>query len=174
MPGGLGDIPLVFVANKPKEGLHTIPYRVVYKYNGTNTDIRTAAKGVTAAVGPVLESIYQHPEPAVYKVNAPKYTAKFDMFHGLLRYLADDDDTIRLNGSPLFTLSDGTKNVLFDGTDHAFTWPTEVPARLTAHAYDRCRWNAIFFGDRIMIKMDRDWTQFERAYFTIPGKWISP
>ena len=172
--GSLGDIPLVFVANKPKEGLHTIPYWVVYKHNGTSTDIRTAAKGVTAAVGPVLESIYQHPEPAVYKVNAPKYTAKFDMFHGLLRYLADDDDTIRLNGSPLFTFSDGTKNVLFDGTDHAFTWPTEVPARLTAHAYDRCRWNAIFFGDRIMIKMDRDWTQFEKAYFTIPGKWISP
>ena len=87
---------------------------------------------------------------------------------------SDDEDTIRLNGSPLFTLSDGTKNVLFDGTDHAFTWPTEVPARLTAHAYDRCRWHAIFFGDRIIIKMDRDWTQFEKAYFTIPGKWISP
>ena len=172
--GSLGDIPLVFVANKPNEGLHTIPYWVVYKQKGTETDIRTAAKGVTAAVGPVLESIYQHPEPAVYKVSAPKYTAKFDMFHGLLRYLADDDDTIRLNGSPLFTLSDGTKRVLFDGTDHAFTWPTEVPARLTAHAYDRCRWNAIIFGDRIMFKMDRDWTQFDQAYFTIPGNWISP
>jgi hypothetical protein len=79
-----------------------------------------------------------------------------------------------LDGTPLFTLSDGAKDVLFHGTDHAFTWPTEVPARLTAHAYDRCRWNAVFFGDRIMIKMDSNWTQFERAYFTLPGKWVSP
>ncbi len=25
-----------------------------------------------------------------------------------------------------------------------------------------------------MIKMNRDWTQFEKTFFTLPGKWISP
>ena len=96
------------------------------------------------------------------------------MFAGLFRYLADDDGNVRLDGDPLFTFSDGVKPLLFEGTEQAFTWPVESPAQLTAHAYDRCRWQALFFADRIMVRMDRDWTQFERAYFTVPGKWISP
>ena len=96
------------------------------------------------------------------------------MFAGLFRYLADDDGNVRLDGDPLFTFSDGKKALLFEGTEHAFTWPVETPAQLTAHAYDLCRWQALFFADRIMVRMDRDWTQFERAYFTVPGKWISP
>jgi hypothetical protein len=49
-----------------------------------------------------------------------------------------------------------------------------VPANLTAAAYDRCRWQTVFSGDRLMFRMDRDWTQFDTAYFTIPGKWVSP
>jgi hypothetical protein len=93
------------------------------------------------------------------------------MFAGLFRYLADDDGNVRLDGEPLFTFSDGKEAMLFKGTDHAFTWPVESPAQLTAHAYDRCRWHASFFGDRIMIRMDRDWTQFARTHFTIPGNW---
>ena len=95
------------------------------------------------------------------------------MFAGLFRYLADDDGNVRLDGDPLFTFSDGKKELLFDGTEQAFTWPVETPAQLTAHAYDLCRWQALFFADRIMVRMDPDWTRFERTYFTVPGKWIS-
>jgi hypothetical protein len=129
---------------------------------------------MTVTVDPVLEFAYQQPQPNVYLVHAPKFTAKLDMFHGLVRYLADDDDVVRLDGRPLFTFSDGQKDLLFAGTEKAFTWPVEVPASLTAHAYDRARYQVIFFGDRFMVRMDRNWTQFEKAYFTVPGEWVSP
>jgi hypothetical protein len=137
-------------------------------------EIRTATKGLTVVVGPVLEYVYQHPEPSVYLVNGPRYIAKLDMFHGLLRYLADDDQPPRLDGSPLFTFSDGQKELLFEGTEHASTWQNEAPAWLHAHVYDRARYRIFFFNDRFSVVMDPDWTQFEKTFFTIPGKWISP
>ena len=56
-------------------------------------------------------------------------------------------------------------------TAKAFTWPEESPASITAHAYDRARWQAIYFHDRILIRMDPGWTQFERTYFSVPGDW---
>ncbi len=93
------------------------------------------------------------------------------MSSGLFRYLSDDDDVVKLDGDPLFTFSDGKQMLLSEDTKHAFTWPVRTPASLLAHAYDRCRWQALFFPDRIMFRMDRDWTQFEKAYFKVPGKW---
>src|SRR5262249_44935739 len=39
---------------------------------------------------------------------------------------------------------------------------------------ETCRWQALFFGNRILIRMDPAWTQFERTHFTVPGKWVSP
>lgn len=90
------------------------------------------------------------------------------------RQRGDDTDTIRLDGGPLFTLSDGKTDLLDEKTRHAFTWPREAPADLVAHAYDRCRWQALFLGNRMMVRMDPGWTQFERAHFTVPGKWVSP
>jgi hypothetical protein len=121
-----------------------------------------------------LESIYQHPKPAVYRIHAPTLTVDMDMKHGLCRRLADDDDTVRLDGSPLFTFSDGETEMLGPDTQHAFVWAREMPADVQAHAKDRCRWQALFFGRHMMIRMNPDWTQFERTYFTLPGKWISP
>jgi hypothetical protein len=56
------------------------------------------------------------------------------MRNGAHRFLADDDDTVRLNGSPLFTFSDGSMELMSEKTTHAFTWPVESPASLTAHA----------------------------------------
>ena len=54
----------------------------------------------------------------------------------------------------------------------AFTWPVGSPANLTATiSQDRARWQAIYLPDRILIRMDRGWTQFEKAYFAVPGKW---
>jgi hypothetical protein len=50
-------------------------------------------------------------------------TVRADMFTGLHRFLADDDDTVRLIGKPLFTFSDGTSELLSETTAIAFTWP---------------------------------------------------
>jgi hypothetical protein len=124
-------------------------------------------------VGPTLEPVYRHPRP-YYLVQAPKYSARFDMLSGLLRYLADPDGTVRLDGAPLFTLSDGQQELLFEGTTQAFTWPTTSPASLTAHAYDRVRWTVSFLGDRIVMHLDPAWTRFEKAQITVPGKWLCP
>ena len=64
------------------------------------------------------------------------------MDSGLTRTLADDDGTVRLNGRPLFTFSDGKKPWLFDGCTNNSTWPTSVPAALTGapSAYGTCRY----------------------------------
>ena len=56
----------------------------------------------------------------------------------------------------------------------AFTWPVGSPANLTANLQDRARWQAIYLPDRILIRMDPGWTQFEKTYFSVPGKWLSP
>ena len=96
------------------------------------------------------------------------------MFNGLHRFLADDDDTVRLNGSPLFTLSDGSTELMSEKTGQNFTWPIGSPASLTANLQDRARWQALYFNDRILIRMDSGWTRFEKTYFSVPGRWSSP
>jgi len=153
-------------------GKRAIPYRLVLR-SDRGDESRTAALPLTIAVGPSLEPIYQHPKPAVYRIHAPNFTVDMDMKHGLCRRLTDDDDTVRLDGSPLFTFSDGKTEMLGPDTQHAFVWATETPADIQAHARDRCRWHAKFFGSRMMIRMNSGWTRFERTYFSLPGKWVS-
>jgi hypothetical protein len=170
-PGTSATVAVTLNANQPAQGRHDIPYRIIYTTAEAPTAIRTAPRSLSATIGPVLMPVYRHPEPPVYRVHAQRLTADLAMRSGLVVYLADDADRPFLDGQALFTFSDGEQNLLFAGTEHAFTWPVEVPASLTAHAYDKARWQAVFFGDRIMIRMDRDWTQFERAYFTVPGAW---
>ncbi len=153
-------------------GKRAIPYRLVL-HSDTGNAFRTLAQPLTIAVGPSLEPIYQHPKPAVYRIHAPNLTVDMDMKHGLCRRLVDDDDTVRLDGSPLFTFSDGETEMLGPDTQSAFVWARETPADIQAHAKDRCRWRAMFFGSRIVIRMDSAWTQFERTHFTLPGKWVS-
>jgi len=172
--GGEAKVQVAAVANKPPAGLRTIPFRIVYQQVGGDTEVTTLPQPLTVAVGPTLEFAYEHPKPNVYVVHCPQLTAKFHMFHGMVLHLADDDDTVRLDGSPLFTFTNGKEPMLDVGTKHATTWPHPVPANLTAAAYDRCRWHTIFFGDRLMFRMDRDWTQFDTACFTVPGQWVSP
>jgi hypothetical protein len=120
--------------------------------------------------GPTLQHVYEYPRP-YYLIHAPGYVARADMFNGLHRFLADNDGIVRSNGSPLFTFSDGKTELLLDRTLNAFTWPQESPASLTAHANDRARWQAVYLPDRILIRMDAGWTQFEKTYFTLPGDW---
>jgi hypothetical protein len=171
---GSEQIAATLQSDNPAAGRHIVPYNITYEL-GHGTPTLTRARSFEVTIGPVLELVYLgNAQPAMYQIDVERYIAKADMFAGLFRYLSDDDGNVRLNGDPLFTFSDGVKPLLFEGTEHAFTWPVETPAQLTAHAYDLCRWQAMFFADRIMVRMDRDWTQFERAYFTIPGKWISP
>ena len=56
----------------------------------------------------------------------------------------------------------------------AFTWPVASPASLTGTvSQDRARWQAIYLPDRILIRMDSGWTQFEKAYFAVPANWSS-
>jgi hypothetical protein len=127
-------------------------------------------------VDSVLEYVYRHPQRNVFRVSAPRYIADMDMDSGLTRYLADDDGAVRLNGSPLFTFSDGKKPWLFEGCTNNSTWPSSVPAALTGapSAYGDCRYRMSFRPDRIITRMDPGWTRFDPTYFTVPGRWICP
>lgn len=156
-------------------GKQALPCRLVLRSDeGSEEEWRTPALPLNVAVGPTLEPIYQHPKPAVYRVHTPYFTVDMDMKHGLIRRLADDDDTVRLDGGPLFTFGDGEKDLLTPETENAFVWARNAPADVQAHAQDRCRWQAMFFGNRMLIRMNPGWTQFERAHFTLPGQWFSP
>jgi hypothetical protein len=172
-PGESATVKVNLTASNPGPGRHTVPYRVIYRMPKSTEDVRSAALPLVVMVGATLEHVYQHPRP-YFRIEAPKYTTRMDMFQGLCRHLADDDDTLRLEDSPLFTFSDGKTELFSEATKHAFTWPRESPAHLTAHAYDKCRWQALYLPDRILIRMDAGWTQFEKTHFTVPGKWCAP
>lgn len=148
------------------------PFRVVLARGGGEQ--ATLFQPLTVTVGPTLRSVYRHPLTNVYRVQAPGYTAELDMLNGLCRRLSDDDEVARLDGTPLFTFSDGQIELLFEGSKHAFTWASETPAGLTAHAYDKCRYRVDFGDDRMTLSMDPGWTQFATTYFTVPGAWTSP
>ena len=105
-------------------GRHTIPYRVSYRAGDSGKWVRTAALPLTVITNATLQSVYEYPRP-YYLIQSAGYTAHVDMFNGLHRFLADDDDTVRLNGSPLFTLSDGRTELMSENTAKAFTWPIE-------------------------------------------------
>src|SRR5262249_8357132 len=172
LPGASSAVGVTVVSNNPVAGRRTVPYHISYRA-GDNKEIRTAALPLTVVAGPTLQHDYDAPR-AYYLIYSPAYTARADMSAGLHRFLADNDDVVRLNGGPLFTLSDGTTELLSEKTAMAFTWPEASPASLTANAQDRARWQAIYLPDRILIRMDPGWTRFEKAYFSVPGKWSSP
>jgi hypothetical protein len=171
--GQIVELPVTIVAADPAAGRHVLLYRIRDTLASAAPNA-AVADGLPVTVGPVLEHIQRHPAPAVYRVHAPLFTAEFDMRHGLWRHLADDDGVVRLDGKPLFTFSDGEKDLLSEATKHAFTWPTAAPAALSAHTYDRARYDLAFFGDRVVVRMDPSWTQPPRIDFTVPGQWRSP
>jgi hypothetical protein len=161
------------VSNNAAAGRRTVPYYVSYRTGGTEKDVRTAALPLTVVTGPTLEQIYEYPRP-YYLIRSRAYTARADMFNGLHTFLTDDDDTVRLNSSPLFTLSDGSTELLSEKTAMNFTWSQGSPANLTGNLQDRARWQAIYLPDRILVRMDSGWTQFEKTNFSVPGNWSSP
>jgi hypothetical protein len=173
-PGASATVGATIVSNDPVAGRRTVPYHVSYRAGDNGKEIRTAALPLTVVTGPTLQHVYEYPRP-FYLVRSPAYTVRADMSNGLHRFLADDDDTVRLSDSPLFTLSDGSAELLSEKTPMNFTWPVESPASLTATTtQDRARWQAIYLPDRILIRMDPGWTQFEKANFSVPGNWSSP
>jgi hypothetical protein len=171
-PKASATLRLTVVSSNPGAGRHTVPYRISYRVGNNGKEIRTAALPLTVMTGPTLQHVYEYPR-SYYLIHSPAYTVRADMFNGLHRFLADDDDTVRLNGSPLFTFSDGSTELMSEKTARAFTWPEESPARISAHAEDRVRWQALYFNDRILIRMDPGWTQFKKTYFSVPGNWSS-
>jgi parallel beta-helix repeat protein len=171
-PGATARLPLQVTLGEAASGKQTLTYRVFWT-TADSPPTRSADQSLVVFAGPTLLSEYANRQ-GNYVLYSPKFTARFDLFHGLCRYLADEDGTVRLDGAPLFTLSDGKTSLLDEQTKHAFTWAREAPADLVAHAYDKCRWQALFYGGRMAIRMDRGWTQFDRAQFEIPGRWKSP
>jgi Heparinase II/III-like protein len=172
-PGMSTGVQLTILSNGQASGSHTVPYQVSYRRGNDSHEIHTAALPLTVVTGPTLRSVYEYPRP-YYLIQSPLFSARADMLNGLHRFLADDDGTPRLNGNPLFTLSDGSTELLSGMTGEDFTWPIESPASLTANLQDRARWQAIYFNDRILFRMDSGWTQFQKTYFSLPGNWLSP
>ena len=173
-PRASGTAGVTIVSNEPAAGRRTVPFHVTFRTGDNGNEVRTAALPLTVVTGPTLQQVYEYPRP-YYLIHSPCYTARADMSNGLHVFLADDDDIVRLSDSPLFTLSDGSTEILSERTGMAFTWPVGSPASLTATvSQDRARWQAIYLPDRILIRMDQGWTQFEKTFFTVPGKWSSP
>ena len=176
-PGETARVPVTLLAARDApQGKRLAPYRVGYRTPEAAEQIHTAALPFHVVVNSVLEFVYRHPARNVFRVSAQRYIAESDMDSGLTRYLADDDQTVRLNGVPLFTFSDGKKPWLFEGCTNNSIWPTPVPAALTAapSSYGDCRYRMSFKPDRITMHMDSGWTRFDPTYFTVPGRWISP
>ncbi len=174
-PGATAQVPVTLLAGKDAvQGKRLAPYRVSYRSEKTAEEIRTAALPFHVVVNSVLEYVYRHPARNVFRVSAERYIVEPDMDSGLTRYLADDDRTVRLSGSPLFTFSDGKKPWLFEGCTNNSIWPTPVPAALTAapSAYGDCRYRMSFKPDRIIVRMDAGWTRFDPTWFTVPGRWV--
>jgi len=176
-PGAAAQVEVTcMAARNARQGKWLIPYRVSYRAERAAQETRTAALPFHLVVGAVLEYVYRHPKRNVFRVSAPRYIADMDMDSGLTRYLADDGGAVRLNGTPLFTFSDGKKPWLFDGCTNNYTWPSSVPAALTGapSAYGTCRYRTNFKPDRITTRMDPGWTRFDPTHFTVPGRWTSP
>jgi hypothetical protein len=170
-PGETASIPFLLKVFDPGEGMHTIPFRIVSRRGENGGEVRSAAQALRLSVGYVLRSDYSRPERPVYRVTAPRIIAEMDMFHGMIRHLADDEGKVRLDGEPLFTFGDGERELLSSNTEKAFTWPTGTSASLLAEVENRARYRVVFFGDRLAVSLDSGWTRFPEAHFTIPGSW---
>ena len=172
-PRASAKVGVTIVSSAPLAGRRTLPYHISFRAGDNAKEVRTAALPLSVVTGPTLQHIYEYPRP-YYLIQSPVYTARADMSNGLHRFLADDDDIVRLSDSPLFTMSGGGTEQLSEKTAMAFTWPQGSPANLTGNLQDRGRWQAIYLPDRVLVRMDSGWTQFEKTSFSVPGNWSSP
>lgn len=171
-PGETVQLPFQLSSNGADAGVQNLFYEITYRTDENSNEIRSLPQGFPVTVEAVLQTVYRDPDPSVYRIYSPAYVADAKMLNGAITYLQDDSGKIWLNGVPLFTLADNEENPLLEAdTAHAFTWIQEVPAVVLANAQDQCRWRAAFDNQGITFTMDRDWTQFDPAIFTIPGEW---
>jgi hypothetical protein len=168
--GATIQFPVTLTTRNTDPGWVILPYRTAYRYDG-DTWAWTRPRGLTVAIGAVLEPLYDFPNPPVYRVHAPDYTVELDMHHGLIRRLIHADGTTILDREPLFTLADDEQTLLFAGTKTAFTWTVESPAEVVAHAEDRLRWRAKFLDDRIQFSLIPEWARSQRVYVNLTGTW---
>ena len=171
-PGESANLPFTVTTGDPAKGKQTLTYRVFWTTDDS-APTRSADQPLVVYAGPTLVKEYANRQ-ANYVLHSPRLTARFAMFHGLCSYLADDDGAVRLDGSPLFTMSDGETPLLFEKQKIGYTWPIEAPANIIGNAEHQCRWQAFFYGGRMSVRMIPEWTKFERAHFEIPGRWKSP
>jgi hypothetical protein len=182
--GQTARLPVQFHISDPLPGKLTIPYRIVYGEGGAPQPIHTRSQPLVAYIGPTIEPQFQFPKPPVHRAVTSRYTAALRAGDGAVVYLADDTDRVRLDGEPMFLLSEGEGDerveMLGKEAKTLGVWPGHQPANVVAEAYgrteqrtQRCRWQAIFNVGSIMFRMDPDWSRFERARVTVPGNWIS-
>ena len=171
-PGKSANLPFTVTTGGPAKGKQTLTYRVFWTTDDS-APVRSADQPLVVYAGPTLVKEYANRQ-ANYVLHSPKFTARFAMFNGLCSHLADDDGVVRLDGSTLFTMSDGETPLLFEKQKAGYTWPIEAPANIIGNAEEKCRWQAFFYGGRMSVRMIPEWTKFERAHFEIPGRWKSP
>lgn len=183
-PGQTVQVAVEFTVFDPPQNKQAVAYRVVYRTEEDLQEIRTRARPLLAYAGPTLEPVYRFPKPAIYRAVTSHYLAGMRMPDGACVWLADDTDQVRLDGPPLFYLSTGTGDerleLLGDEPKMGGVWTGNTPANLVAESlasqkrFDMCRWQALFMANRILFRMDPDWTRSEFVRFTLPGKWVSP
>ena len=133
-PGETAHLPFTIQTGDPAKGRQTLTYRVFWTTDDS-APAPSADQPLVVYAGPTLVKEYANRQ-ANYVLHSPKFTARFAMFNGLCSYLADDDGAVRLDGSPLFTMSDGETPLLFEQAKHGYTWPIEAPAN---HHWERVR-----------------------------------
>ena len=173
-PGESAALPFTVTTGDPAKGKQTLTYRVFWTTDDS-APTRSADQPLVVYAGPTLVKEYANRQ-ANYVLHSPKMTARFAMFNGLCSHLADDDGTVRLDGSPLFTMSDGETPLLFEKQKAGYTWPIEAPANIIGDAEKhKCRWQAFFYGGRMSVRLIPEWSRLERAaHFEIPGRGKSP
>ena len=155
-------------------GPHEVAYRVASSGDGENASGElSAALALEAMVGPVLEKVYRYPDPAVYRVHAPRLTVEIDMYDGGVRKLVDDAGQVRFDDQLLFEISDEKGALLSKDKGQAFTWAHEAPADVVSELEHRMRFQTSFVGDRMMWRTDRDWTQAKSVEYRLPDQWKS-
>ena len=162
-PGTSRTVTLRLDASDPEAGMHLLPLGL----ESDGPPVRHPTRGIQIAVGPTLESLYRHPDPAIFRIHAPAFSADLDMHTGALLSLRDDHGAVQAEANPLFTIADGEQVLMDTQTENAFTWPKTVPASVLAQARDRVRWQTLAFYDRLMIRLDPHWTGFPAAIFTV-------
>jgi hypothetical protein len=174
-PGESSDVAITLRADdSAPRGMKRIPYCLRYTTADDGQAQTSLHEALPVTIGSTLVFDYSSaPEPR-FRIYAPRYTAESIMRQGLLVKLAGPDGTVVLDDQPMFTFSDGEKNLLFPGQSYGFTWPQEAPASITAHVEDRVRYRTAFLNDRVRVSSDATWTLVEQIRFSLPGAYAAP